>query len=103
MKNCIRHNFTEHNQDYELVVRLGGFSNDLICYDAYKRYTLFGFTLFRYDHNALLHSNNIRTVLDAKNTSNWTRDDYITHGMKIWANKTIDGRTTFIKLTKNHE
>ena len=100
MENNITYNLTQ-SPDYKFVVSLGGFDNDLICYDFYKKSKLFGLTL--YWKKFKVETKTKRTVWDAKDTVNWGKDEYIYHGIGIWADRTTNGREEFIRLTKKQK
>ena len=98
MKNNITHNFRENDQDYKFVVRLGGFDDDLICYDFYKKYKIFG--LIDCWRNINLKTKTKRMIWDAKDTIDWDIEKYIMSGTGIWIDRVSNGREEFINLTK---
>ena len=91
MGNNITHNFIANGQDYKFMVRLGGFDNDLICYDFYKKYKIFGL---------ITCCKTKRTIFDAKDTIDWEIEKYILHGIGIWEDRISNGIEEFIMLTK---
>ena len=98
MKNNITHNFRANDQDYKFVIKLGGFDNDLICYDFYKKYKMFG--LITCWGNINLKTKTKHTIFDAKNTIDWDIEKYISQGIGIWEDRISNGREEFIMLTK---
>ena len=98
MGNNITHNFIANGQDYKFMVRLGGFDNDLICYDFYKKYKIFG--LITCWKNINIKSKTKRTIFDAKDTIDWEIEKYISHGIEIWEDRISNGIEEFIMLTK---
>lgn len=98
MKNNITHNFRANDQDYKFVIRLGGLDDDLICYDFYKKYKIFG--LITCWKNINIKSKTKRTIFDAKDTIDWDIEKYISQGIGIWEDRISNGREEFIMLTK---
>ena len=98
MGNNITHNFRANDQDYKFMVRLGGYNDDLICYDFYKKLKIFG--LIPYWKNINIKFNTKRTIFDAKDTIDWEIEKYISYGIEIWEDRISNGREEFIILTK---
>lgn len=94
----ITHNFRANGQDYKFVIKLGGFDNDLICYDFYKKYKIFG--LMTCWKNINLKTKTKRTIFDAKNTIDWDIEKYISQGIGMWEDSISNGREEFIMLAK---
>tara|TARA_Y100001937_G_C7039258_1_gene293842 strand:+ start:70 stop:372 length:303 start_codon:yes stop_codon:yes gene_type:complete len=98
MGNNITHFFRANDQDYKFVIKIWGFDNDLICYDFYKKYKMFG--LITCWENINLKTKTKRTIFDAKNTIDWDIEKYISKGIEIWEDRISNGREEFIMLTK---
>lgn len=98
MKNNITHNFRANDQDYKFVIRLGGFDDDLICYDFYKKYKIFG--LITFWENINLKTKTKRTIFEAKDTIDWDIGKYTSKGIGMWEDRISNGREEFIMLTK---
>jgi hypothetical protein len=95
----IVHHFNEHDQEYKFVVRLGGLANDIIVYDFFKQEILLFGLIKRW--KKIKFNCSQRTLWDAVDTVEWTRDVYIRYGFKIWNSKISDGTEEFLRLTKS--